>query len=107
MAVDSLYKQLTGSELKSTSFGKPHAATYQFAENVLNRLSPTNTKRHVYAVGDNPAADIQGANNYGWTSMLVRTGVFNGGENATDFPAKVVCENVLEAVERAIANSEK
>lgn len=58
--------------------------------------------RTVYAVGDNPAADIQGANNYGWTSVLVRTGVFTGKDNSSEFPANIVCENVLEAVERIV-----
>ncbi|RCH85863.1 hypothetical protein CU098_003770, partial [Rhizopus stolonifer] len=104
-ALDSLYKQLTGHDLKSTSFGKPHAATYQFAEQVIHSLSEQQPQR-VYAVGDNPAADIQGANNYGWTSVLVRTGVFVGRENSHEFPAKMVCENVEEAVEKIIAQEE-
>ncbi|OBZ90468.1 putative CDP-alcohol phosphatidyltransferase class-I family protein C22A12.08c [Choanephora cucurbitarum] len=106
VALDSLYKELTGHALQSTSFGKPHKATYQFAEQVIHRLSPSETQRRVYAVGDNPAADIQGANNYGWESVLVRTGVFTGKGNAKDFPAKIVCENVEEAVEKIIADEE-
>jgi ribonucleotide monophosphatase NagD (HAD superfamily) len=99
---------LTGHELKSTSFGKPHAATYQFAEQVLESLKPAGTgrPRNVYAIGDNPAADIQGANNYGWTSVLVRTGVFTGKDNSEEFPANIVCENVEEAVEKVIAQEE-
>ncbi|CAO3649520.1 unnamed protein product [Mucor fragilis] len=111
IALDSLYKTLTGHDLKSTSFGKPHGATYQFAEQVLASLDPEshqpNHNRRVYAVGDNPAADIQGANGYGWTSVLVRTGVFTGKGNSSDFPADIVCENVEEAVESIIAQEEK
>lgn len=106
MAVEGLYKQLTGHDLKSISFGKPHAVTYQFAEQVLDSLSPTEQTRNVYAIGDNPAADIQGANGYGWNSMLVRTGVFTGKGNSSEFPAKFVCEHVEEAVETAIAIEE-
>ena len=103
-----MYKTLTKKELLSTSFGKPHAATYQFAEQVLESIAPQgNTKRNVYAIGDNPAADIQGANNYGWTSVLVKTGVFTGKGNSMDFPANLVCENVQEAVEKIIATEEK
>lgn len=106
--MDSLYKTLTNHELQSTSFGKPHASTYEFAEQVLDSITvnKSNTKRNVYAVGDNPAADIQGANGYGWTSVLVRTGVFTGKGNSSEFPAKIVCENVEEAVEKIIASEE-
>jgi len=110
IALDSLYKTLTGHDLKSTSFGKPHGATYQFAEQVLASLEPEShqpNRRRVYAIGDNPAADIQGANGYGWTSVLVRTGVFTGKGNSSDFPADIVCENVEEAVESIIAHEEK
>ncbi|CEP13796.1 hypothetical protein [Parasitella parasitica] len=108
IALDSLYKTLTGSDLKSTSFGKPHGATYQFAEQVLELLEPQSqsSRRRVYAVGDNPAADIQGANGYGWTSVLVRTGVFTGKGNSDDFPADIVCENVEEAVLNIIDKEE-
>lgn len=110
IALDSLYTKLTNHELKSTSFGKPHAATYQFAEQVLDSITPNlndrNKTRSVYAVGDNPAADIQGANGYGWTSVLVRTGVFTGKGNSEEFPAKIVCENVEEAVEKIIFSEE-
>ncbi|KAI7906483.1 HAD-like domain-containing protein [Cokeromyces recurvatus] len=111
VALEALYKKLTGHELKSTSFGKPHATTYRYAEQILDSLathpSQLQQKRNVYAIGDNPAADIKGANNYGWTSVLVRTGVFSGKENSKEFPAKMVCENVEEAVENIIALEEE
>lgn len=94
--------------MQSVSFGKPHAAQYQFADQVLDAITTENFvgKRSVYAVGDNPAADIQGANGYGWTSILVRTGVFTGKDNSEEFPAQIVCENVEEAVEKVIALEE-
>ncbi|KAG1046649.1 hypothetical protein G6F46_007586 [Rhizopus delemar] len=105
-ALEGLYKTLTGHELQSTSFGKPHAATYQFAEQVIDFIAGTKQKRNIYAVGDNPAADIKGANAYGWTSVLVRTGVFTGKGNSSQYPAHIVCENVEEAVEKIIAKEE-
>ncbi|KAI9244543.1 HAD hydrolase [Sporodiniella umbellata] len=106
-AVEGLFTTLTGSELKSTSFGKPHATTYDFAEQIINSVAEEGQqKRNVYAVGDNPLADIKGANGYGWTSVLVRTGVFTGEGNSTEYPADIVCENVEEAVERVIAKEE-
>ena len=58
----------------------------------------------IYAVGDNPAADVRGANARGppWVSVLVRTGVFEGREanSATD-PAHVVVDDVAAAVAAA------
>jgi FMN phosphatase YigB (HAD superfamily) len=38
----------------------------------------------VYAVGDNIASDIAGANHRGWRSILVRTGVFKDDNNGAD-----------------------
>lgn len=54
-------------------------------------------------VGDNPASDIAGANNYGWRSILVRTGVFRGEkpEEADPVP-HVVAKDVLEGVRWAL-----
>jgi ribonucleotide monophosphatase NagD (HAD superfamily) len=56
-------------------------------------------------VGDNPRADVRGANNAGplWKSILVETGVFEGrraglANDATD-PAAHVCRDVSEAVD--------
>ncbi|KAI8143055.1 HAD-like domain-containing protein [Fennellomyces sp. T-0311] len=106
MALEGVYKTLTGANLQSTSYGKPHATTYAYAERVLESLHGKVPSR-IYAVGDNPAADIQGANNYGWSSILVRTGVFREPGNSSLFPATSVCQHVEEAVEWAIAQEEK
>ncbi len=35
--LDAVYKQLTGCALPYTQFGKPHKATYDFAESMLRR----------------------------------------------------------------------
>ena len=32
-------------------------------------------------IGDNPRADIRGANNIGWLSFLTRTGIYTGTDN--------------------------
>lgn len=64
-------------------------------------------KNKVYAVGDNPAADIKGANGYGWNSILVKTGVFRGKGNSKEYPANAVCDHVLDAVQWAIQQEEK
>jgi len=49
-----------------------------------------------YMIGDNPESDIAGANGVGWTSILVRTGVYKDdlptskNNNDTRHPAKHV-----------------
>ncbi|KAB8270896.1 aspartyl-tRNA synthetase [Aspergillus minisclerotigenes] len=82
-----------GVELKKIVIGKPYQGTYEFAENQLlrNRSRVFGAEaniplRNVYMIGDNPESDIQGANTYrspygsNWHSLLVRTGVYSGGE---------------------------
>ncbi|KAJ2556521.1 hypothetical protein EV175_001953 [Coemansia sp. RSA 1933] len=98
--------------LEHTLFGKPNRVQYAYAERLLDSLTlganaaaadvaQLRAQRRVYAVGDNPAADIAGANGAGWTSILVRTGVFSGapGTNDTDNPAHKAVDHVAEAVE--------
>ncbi|KAI9637331.1 HAD-like domain-containing protein [Dioszegia hungarica] len=101
--LDAVYKELTGCDLPYTQFGKPHTTTYKFAESML--------RRHLADIGgnpadplsgepadpaDNPASDIAGANAYGWVSLLVRTGVYAGGEPAHR-PTQIV-DNVEDGV---------
>lgn len=56
-----------------------------------------------YMVGDNPASDIAGANAHGWSSILVRTGVFHDthGEKPSYQPT-VIVDDVEKGVEWAI-----
>ncbi|KAL1920027.1 uncharacterized protein VTP21DRAFT_1173 [Calcarisporiella thermophila] len=108
LALKTIYKDLTGQELKYTLFGKPERTTYQYAEKLLNEHSKfiygqTIESGRVYAVGDNPAADIAGANAYGWTSILVRTGVFQGPENKSEHQADFIAEHVEEGVRWALS----
>ncbi|KAI8062245.1 HAD-like domain-containing protein [Gongronella butleri] len=113
VALEGLYRALTGGqELRSVSFGKPHGSTYAFAEQVISRLverdiGEEHLPEHVYAIGDNPAADIRGANGHGWSSILVKTGVFKGPGNSPVYPADHVCEHVLDAVQWAIQQEEQ
>lgn len=105
-----------GVELIKTIVGKPHQSTYEFAEKQLLRnrskifhsehLGPL---RRVYMIGDNPASDIRGANSYQskhgseWYSILVRSGVYNGGQPA--WIPKTIVDNVKQAVEWALKSS--
>ncbi|KAF0690399.1 Aste57867_18234 [Aphanomyces stellatus] len=102
-----LYEQHTGSPLQVQRFGKPHAVTYQFAQDVMQRQATEPIERF-YGIGDNPFSDIQGANNAGdqWKSVLVRTGIFDGAANHTEHPADVVVESVDDAVRWILAQED-
>ncbi|KAH9208975.1 HAD-like domain-containing protein [Leptodontidium sp. 2 PMI_412] len=115
-ALAGVFNEVTRAHLKRTVIGKPYPATYLYAEQVLwdhrkmllgqsgqggKRLS------RVFMVGDNPASDIKGANDYKgpeqipWTSILVKTGVFQDGTEP-QYKPKVIVDNVLEAVKWAL-----
>lgn len=108
IGLEAMYKSLTGVELERTVYGKPELATYKYADEVIASWMETihNDERlpsNVYMIGDNPASDIIGGNMYGWNTCLVRTGVFQGGENDEENPASFgVFVNVLEAVKTAM-----
>lgn len=105
-----------GVELKKSIIGKPYQGTYEFAERQLLRhradffgadgLGPLKT---VYMVGDNPESDIRGANAYRsrhgsfWESILVRTGVYQGGDPST--PPTTVVNDIKKAVEWGLKSS--
>ena len=109
-----------GVGLRKEMFGKPYRATYEFAEKRLDHhgLSLLGDKRpkdsttggleRVYMVGDNPASDILGANDYDsprgrqWRSILVRTGVYSGGEIPHRSEPDMIVDGVGEAVRWAL-----
>jgi HAD superfamily hydrolase (TIGR01456 family) len=96
---------VSGVELQKIVMGKPYQPTYEFAEKRLVahrrhlnreeniRLNPL---KRVYMVGDNPASDIAGGNNYksphgtDWASILVQTGVFVEGTTPAHQPRQIV-----------------
>ena len=95
-------------------FGKPYRGTFAFAEQRLERhrytlIGPGRSKigteglKRVYMVGDNPESDILGANEFvskggsQWHSVLVRSGVYDGGKPV--HKPDVVVGDVWDAVE--------
>ena len=110
IAIEAMYKSLTGGDLERVVYGKPELATYKYADEVIkqwmNEIHNEHTlPENIYMVGDNPQSDICGGNMYGWNTCLVRTGVFQGGPNDNDEhnPANFgVFDNVLEAVKAAV-----
>ncbi|RFN47527.1 putative cdp-alcohol phosphatidyltransferase [Fusarium flagelliforme] len=108
IGLEAMYKALTGADLERVVYGKPELATYKYADDVLTSWmgeihGEERLPENIYMIGDNPASDIVGGNMYGWNTCLVRTGVFQGGENDIDNPANFgVFPNVLEAVKKAL-----
>lgn len=108
IGLEAMYKALTGEDLERVVYGKPELATYKYADEVIASWMETihNDEKlpaHIYMIGDNPASDIVGGNMYGWNTCLVRTGVFQGGDNDEENPANFgVFKNVLEAVQTAM-----
>lgn len=101
--LEALYFRYCGRTLKKTVFGKPGTEYHQYAETMLESFFPAAEGdapiKTIYMIGDNPRSDIQGANASGdhWFSILVRTGLFKG-ENDAEFPAKKVVDNVYDAI---------
>lgn len=114
-SLEGVWRAVTGgAKLEARMFGKPYQPTFAFAERRLQshrktllgegktRIEMEGLKR-VYMVGDNPESDILGANQYRseagseWCSILVRSGVYSGGEPAQK--PKTVVEDVWEAVQ--------
>lgn len=111
--------------LESLIMGKPFKLQYDFAHHVLidwrEKLisQKFDTKQvlpllgsvplespftDIYMVGDNPESDIKGANDNGWLSILLRTGVFQDEDYDSIIakPTVGVFDNVEEAVKHVL-----
>ncbi|KAL6151053.1 hypothetical protein ACJQWK_10702 [Exserohilum turcicum] len=124
-AFEGIWAAITGGEangvkLHKVVMGKPHRPTYEFAEKRLiahrNHLMQPHGGalghlKRVYMVGDNPASDIAGGNNYksphgtDWASILVETGVHVKGTTPSPEPRKIVGD-VWDAVAWAISQEQ-
>lgn len=70
-----LAERYSGPEVRFTPLGKPHRPIF---EEAARRAGTGN----LLMVGDQPATDILGAENFGIDSALVETGLFRGGLDA-------------------------
>lgn len=99
--VEDSLPRYTSHELIHTDYSKIHGHCEAKPNVNLSRF------QRIYGIGDNPAADIRGANGAGphWTSILVKTGVWTGSDvnqlKDTDRPA-ILCTDVYEAVNRIL-----
>lgn len=95
------------------TFGKPELSTYEYANDLLQRIlreatndaNVTVAPEDVWMIGDNPASDIEGANRFGWSSALVRTGVFRDVEGAPASRPTFIADNVEKAITEIMERS--
>lgn len=98
MALNSLYHKITGNHIEITEhYGKPFKPTYDYAAEVLAELTGHNRWPQIYAIGDNVASDIVGANLAGWHSILVRTGVWKDEDAQKDIENYHLPPNLSQA----------
>lgn len=104
--VRTLYKALTKHELKDTVIGKPTKFTYGYADKLLKAQARAlgATVSGVWMVGDNQNSDIKGANDYGWNSILVRTGVYQSQDKLFTKPTSIE-NDVYAAVLKVLEDS--
>lgn len=118
-SLEGVWKDITGgATLTHKVIGKPHAETYLYAERMLQKhreemfrqkfdTDKIEKLHRVFMVGDNPESDIRGANEFqspngtDWTSVLVKTGVWQASTTPKYAP-KVVVDDVLAAVRWAL-----
>lgn len=86
----------SGRTLQATTVGKPTRLTGKTAiSKLLQQCDPNTTEQdlEIWTVGDNPHSDVALANNMGWRSALVRTGIWDGdisSLNGSTLPTRVV-----------------
>lgn len=101
--------------MESTVFGKPYRITYDYANELLRQhlisMAPASSATaeaaklvgpSVWMVGDNTESDIRGAVDYGWSSALVRTGVYKDHNGPPNYTPTILVDNVEQAVIQAI-----
>jgi ribonucleotide monophosphatase NagD (HAD superfamily) len=85
-------KTQNNNDLNIVHYGKPSLNTSRYAEHYIRNLYPGDLG-NIYMIGDNPKSDIRGGNAAGWKTILLRTGVFKGDNDALD-PATYVVDDI-------------
>lgn len=99
-ALKQTYKLVYKKDLELNMYGKPCKSTYDYTEKHVRNLTNFEIS-NFYMIGDNPKSDIRGGNTAGWTTILVKTGVFGQNEdvvNDPEDPATYVVEDITAAI---------
>ncbi|KAI5955826.1 hypothetical protein KGF54_001328 [Candida jiufengensis] len=133
MLTETLYnttnKLKPDQNLDSLILGKPFKLQYDFAHHILidwnarleankshesiqnlpklGEIPETTPFKKIYMVGDNPESDIKGANDHGWESILLRTGVYQDEDYDSIIakPTVGVFDNVEDAVKTVLIDN--
>ncbi|KAL7858069.1 hypothetical protein AOLI_G00181710 [Acnodon oligacanthus] len=105
VCLESIYKKITGYDLQYEALiGKPSVVTYNYAELLIRQqaesLGWTEPIQRLYAIGDNPMADIYGANLYNrylQSMRHARAQVQVQGGSASQVAGDIQCETVDDA----------
>eukprot|EP00825_Cyclidium_porcatum_P052207 TRINITY_DN9818_c0_g1_i3.p1 TRINITY_DN9818_c0_g1~~TRINITY_DN9818_c0_g1_i3.p1 ORF type:complete len:159 (+),score=51.96 TRINITY_DN9818_c0_g1_i3:95-571(+) len=90
-------KTLYDIDLQINRYGKPYDAAFQYMKKKAQELTNLEISNY-YLIGDNPQSDILGANNNGFDSILVKTGVYQSDQNCSEIPGKYFVEDITAAV---------
>jgi len=97
--LEAMLKEYYGFGLEVTHFGKPEVGSYLYAQSLLqSQLAPDHEISSFYMIGDNPAADIEGGKRMGWTTFLVKTGIYKDGNDPNG--ATFIVNDLHEAVSK-------
>ena len=102
MLLKHIYFKLFNEKLEIFQYGKPYKLTYDFVKKHIKYHAENNNIEitNFYMIGDNPRSDIKGGNDNGFTTFLVRTGVFQGEKNDKTNPANYVVKDFNEAIKK-------
>eukprot|EP01017_Pseudomicrothorax_dubius_P049352 TRINITY_DN9163_c0_g3_i2.p1 TRINITY_DN9163_c0_g3~~TRINITY_DN9163_c0_g3_i2.p1 ORF type:complete len:371 (-),score=67.37 TRINITY_DN9163_c0_g3_i2:159-1271(-) len=75
-----MYHKVYKKDLTIEVYGKPELKTFKYVEKMVESLIKREALTNIYMIGDNPDGDIKGANQIGWTSILVRSGIYKGAQ---------------------------
>eukprot|EP00301_Raphidiophrys_heterophryoidea_P004538 c11965_g1_i1.p1 GENE.c11965_g1_i1~~c11965_g1_i1.p1 ORF type:complete len:304 (-),score=79.17 c11965_g1_i1:130-1041(-) len=105
-ALNHVVAQVHPRTYRMLLYGKPHAPTYEYAQDVLVGMAQENNQHieAIYMVGDNLDTDIKGANQFGglWRSILTQTGLYNATERPQHNATRLV-NHVGDAFDFALA----
>lgn len=104
LMIKAIFKENNGYELHCHQYGKPTYESYKYTHDVVKEKAREQgvSLSNIYMIGDNPESDIAGGNACGWTTILVKSGVFKPTAkhpNDPKHPATHVVDDFSKAIE--------
>jgi len=92
-----------GLDISPIYLGKPYTPIYECLIEQMKADSLFPKKESIFMLGDSPATDISGANQQGWTSILIQTGNHHYGLDKPNCQADFTFAN-LESFDKNFFN---